>query len=395
MRTLSIVAAFFVSLLVALPSTAAAYEPPAGAVFNNPKGNRDAKYRIIQTVNRAVKGAPKGSRILMSMFLMDNKASVDLLLRARRRGVEVRMVIDGNARNGQTRRLAKGLNRDNRKKVRGKRVVGGPDGSFVVFCKGSCRDGGKPNHTKFFTFTRTGRAKDVVMVSSSNLNKGSAVKGYNDLYVVKGRKQLRKDFARVHTEMAEDSSRDKDGFLEFDRGNLTARFYPKKSKGDPVMSDFNKIRCRGARGGAGRHGHTRIHISMFRWNSERGIRLAKKVVALDRHGCDVSVIYGAPGSTIVDILKRSARRGGVKLWDSRTFSPDRRVTLRVHEKYLLISGRYGADRSAWRVHTGSANWGRSLHAGDENTLNVAGKGAWRQYLRNWNYVRRHGAYRVR
>jgi phosphatidylserine/phosphatidylglycerophosphate/cardiolipin synthase-like enzyme len=394
-RTLSVVAAFFVSLLVALPTAAAAYEPPSGAVFNNPKGNRDAKYRIIQTVNRAVRGAPKGSRILISTFLLDNKASTGVLLGARRRGVEVRIVIDGDARNRHSKRLAKAMNKDNREKVKRKRVVGGPDGSFVVFCKDACRNGGAPNHTKFFTFTKTGKAKDVVMVSSSNLNKGGAVKGYNDLYVVKGKQKLRQDFARVHTEMAEDTANDKDGFLEFKRGPVTARFYPKKSGADPVMSDFDKIRCKGARGGAGRNGRTRVHISMFRWNSERGIKIAKRVVALDKEGCDVSVIYGAPGSKIVDILSRSARRGGVKLWDSRIFNLDRAVTLRVHHKYLLVSGRYGDDRSAWRVHTGSANWGRSLRAGDENTLNVAGKTAWKQYLRNWKFVKKHAARRIR
>ena len=156
-RTLSVVAAFFVSLLVAVPSTAAASEPPSGAVFNNPKGNRDAKYRIIQTVNKAVRGAPKGSRILISTFLLDNKASTDVLLGARRRGVKVRIVIDGEARNRHTKRLAKAMNRDNREKVRRKRVPGGPDGSFVVFCKKACRNGGSPNHTKFFTFTRSGK----------------------------------------------------------------------------------------------------------------------------------------------------------------------------------------------------------------------------------------------
>jgi hypothetical protein len=106
------------------------------------------------------------------------------------------------------------------------------------------------------------------------------------------------------------------------------------------------------------------------------------------------VIYGAPGSTVVDILKRSASRGGIKLWDSRIFNLDRAVTLRVHHKYLLISGRYGDDRSAWRVHTGSANWGRSLRAGDENTLNVAGKRPWSQYLRNWKFVKKHAARRI-
>ncbi len=59
MRSFTVAVAVFVSLALSVP-TALAYQPPGGAVFNNPKGNRDAQFRIIQTVNKAIKGAPAG-----------------------------------------------------------------------------------------------------------------------------------------------------------------------------------------------------------------------------------------------------------------------------------------------------------------------------------------------
>ena len=393
-RSLVTLLVVVMTLSVSAP-VAAAYQPPGGAVFNNPQGGHRAKFRIVRTINRAIKGARRGSRIQISTYLMDSKESTTLLIKARKRGVAVQAVIDGSAKNRQTLRLAKALNRDNRKKVRRKHRRGGPDRSYVVFCRGSCRNGGRPNHTKYFTFTRTGKARNVVMVSSSNLNRGGAVKGYNDLLVMKKQKRLTKDFASVHREMAEDSRNDGDGFIQFNRGHITARFYPTKKKADPVMQDLRQIRCRGTRQGAGRHKRTTIHVSMFRWNSRRGIALARKLVRLDRAGCEVSVIYGAPGRRVRDVLRTSARRGGVRLWDSRwDYNHNGTVDMRVHHKYMLISGRYGKDRSAWRVHTGSQNWGRSLHAGDENTINIAGPKTYRQYLRNWRHVVRHAGRRV-
>lgn len=404
-RPITVVVAFLASLALGVP-TASAYQPPGGPVFNNPQGDRAAKYRIMKTVNQAIKHAPRGSRIQMSTYLLDSKPSVSRLIGARKRGVAVQVVMDGASRNRQSMRLARALNGDNdkrvnpkrakTKRVNGKRVKGkrlkpryrrgGPDRSYVVFCRGSCRNGGTPNHTKYFTFTRTGQARNVVMVSSSNLNKGGAVKGYNDLFVTKRRGALIRDFARVHRDMAQDSHKN-DGLLLFKRGAFTARFYPKAKKGDPVMRDLGRVQCRGARGGAGHGKRTAINISMFRWNSDRGIAIARKLVRLDRQGCDVAVVYGAPGREVRKTLARSARRGGVRLWDSRwDFDGDRSVDLRVHHKYMLIGGRYGRDRSAWRVHTGSQNWGRSLYAGDENTLNIASRSAYNGYLRNWRHM---------
>ena len=37
-------------------------------------------------------------------------------------------------------------------------------------------------HSKFYLFSRTGASQHVVMVSSSNLNRGGAVLGWNDMY---------------------------------------------------------------------------------------------------------------------------------------------------------------------------------------------------------------------
>jgi len=116
-------------------------------------------------------------------------------------------------------------------------------------------------HAKFYVFTETGTAKDVVMVSSSNLNKGGAVKGWNDLYVMKGRPDIVADYAAVHAEMAEDTARDGDQYREFVRGEYTSRFFPRPGGGDATYEDLSNIRCQGATEGSGVNGRTAINIT--------------------------------------------------------------------------------------------------------------------------------------
>lgn len=365
-------------------------------MFNNPQGNHAARWRIVDAVDNAVRHSPRGSRILVAGYLMDSKPSADALLAARRRGVKVQIVIDGNdGRTGQTRRMARVLNRDNRPRAKGVYKSDGilrkwgRDRSFLHFCKGTCRGHGDGNtHTKFYAFTKSGRSRNVVMVSSSNLNKGGAGKGWNDMYVMRDRRALMRDYTLIHEQMAQDRSFGRKNYRQFVAGNVTARFFPRPKGPDPAVQDMKNIRCRGVNGGAGRGGRTALNVSMFGWNNDRGMAIARRLVRLDRLGCNVSIIYGAPSAQVRDFLAGSARRGGVKLWDSRIDrNEDGFFDLRVHQKYLLINGHYGRDHSAWRVHTGSQNWGKgTLRKGDENTINIVSRKAYAQYIRNWDHI---------
>jgi phosphatidylserine/phosphatidylglycerophosphate/cardiolipin synthase-like enzyme len=377
------------AMLVAVVPAAAAWEPQGGAIFNNPKGDRAAKYRIVNAITQAVRGAPRGSTILMSAYMFDNRGTYDALIGAHRRGVHVKMVLDtAHAKNAKTRRLATRFNRDN---VRGPAPAKwGRDQSFVVFCKAACRGRNGYNHTKFYAFSQSGTARNVIMVSSSNPNAGGAVKGWNDMYVMKGKPRLWQTHARVHAEMAEDSPNDGDRFVRDTEGNATAMFYPKRTGTHPVIQELNGVRCQGARG------RTSIHVSMFRWNRIWGKRIAQKLVGLANNGCKLDIVYGAPSKELRLYLTKHARRSGrISLWDSRfDRNGDGKPDLRVHHKYLLINGRHGGNSSAFRVTTGSQNWGASLRTSDENTINVRSRSAHNAYLRNWQHIVRTSARRI-
>ena len=60
------------------------------ATFGNPFGSKAAQYAISSKVNRAIDHAPRGSTILIATYSLDLDSSTDKLIRAHRRGVNVR-----------------------------------------------------------------------------------------------------------------------------------------------------------------------------------------------------------------------------------------------------------------------------------------------------------------
>jgi phosphatidylserine/phosphatidylglycerophosphate/cardiolipin synthase-like enzyme len=392
--TTALAAALTATVLVATP--ALAWAPPSGATFNNPKGTTAAKYRLQLRVEKAIRNAAPGSKVLIATYLMDRQPPVDALIGARNRGVSVQVVLDGGIDNGPSRRLVRSLNADNGRRG----LEWGPDQSFAMQCTGSCR-GGAPNqamHAKFYAFSHTGTAHNVVMVSSANLNKGGATLGYNDMYTMRGVPATFALYERVHAEMARDRVAG-DPYRVLRDGRFLTRIFPKRgadSSSDPAFQALKRVRCSGATGSAGVRGHTAVRVSMFHWGGDRGVYLARKLVGLDRAGCVVSVIYGAPSSEVSRILRDSAHRGGIALYDSRVDrNGDHHPDLRVHTKYMLIGGSYGGDTSSWQVFTGSQNWVKqSLTGGDENTLQISSRADHGRYVDNFDFVRLHGSRKI-
>lgn len=471
-----VLAVMFTALALILGSGVvanASYSPPRGPTFNIPRpwGTTADHYRIVKTIEAAINHTRPNAKhphptIMVTSYLLDRAASVDALISACRRHVHVRVILDEDIENRNSRRLIKALNADNVKdldgdgkadtkptagpcnrKLRTKKVSAtdsersmlsspgqpdgsgdgtqdgkddqlpyfpnqfrkpsmsiaaarasvvapghsevswGKDGSYVKRCDGSCRGAGGNMHSKFFLFSRTGKAKKVVMVSSSNLNRGGALLGWNDLFVLPNRPKSFKKFAAIHREMTRDT-RAGDKKVEVDDGPYTARFFPMRHasrRTDPTMKDLNKIRCHS------KLGRTEVHVSMFYWKGKRGNYILNKLFNLAHDGCKLSVIYGAPSRQIAGRLRAAAKDNVLDLYDSRwDFNEDGWNEVRTHAKYVLVKGTVGKDHEAYQVWTGSQNWvAGSLTKSDETTLNIATAPAYRQYLRNWVRIRNH------
>lgn len=422
------------------------FMPKAGATFNVPApwGGWLAQHTIVRTVEDAMnhtkprRDDPKPV-IALSNFLYDRAITTDTLIRACKRGVGIRVILDWDARNGTQGRLFHALNADNvrdrnhdrkpdrrpksgpcgtpkrkhhhnnRETVGNDRVLvpgvhvptrelvqWGKDRSYAIWCKGACR-GVKSDfanmHTKMYLLSNSGAARNVVMVSSANMNKGGAVNGWNDLYVMNNRPKLYGGFLKIHRAMTLKIPEGR-GREQMTDGPYTARFFPMKLAGapnDPTLKDLRTVRC------TSKLGKTQIYISMFYWKGIRGNHIADKVLDLARHGCNVQVIVGAPSNQIYGRLRDAAAAHLITLYDSRygerpdPDDPELIVPqVRTHGKYIAIKGTYRNNRKAYVVMTGSANWvGGSLAVGDEVSINIERKRAYDQYVANWNATRAH------
>jgi phosphatidylserine/phosphatidylglycerophosphate/cardiolipin synthase-like enzyme len=429
---------------------ATAMGPRGGTVFNTPRpfGNNDANYKIVKTVRHAIRNTIKTRRhphpvIHVSTFLLDWTPGVNALLDACRRGVQVRVILDEDIESWNSRRLITAFNADNvrdrnrdgkpdrdpragrcnrqlpsrsgglrvkpgvkpasddsqlavftpRQAYRSVEapskdsVTWGRDGSYVKVCDGSCRGKGGNMHSKFYLFSNTRRSDHLVMVGSSNLNRGGAELGWNDMFIIKGRKALYRGFKAMHRLMTDDvrASADK---VQIKDGPFIARFFPMRNASkatDPTVHDLNKIRCRSA------FGRTEINIAMFYWKGTRGSYLLDKIGDLGRAGCKVRIIYGAPSRLLAGRMRNLARAHTIDLWDSRwDYNLDGFNEVRTHAKYVLVKGTVGRDRHAHRVWTGSQNWVTgSLSRSDETTLNIGLRSAYNSYLRDWTKIRDH------
>lgn len=446
MRRLVLLIALVLTMGTLSTPPAAAYQPPGGAVFNTPPpwGNQPEAYRIIRHVEAAIRNVPRdlnrgpdAPEVLITSYLLDRRVSVDALIEACRKGASVRVIIDKAITSGASVRLAKALNGDNvtdrdgdgirdapETDACGKPFEGGArsaratsdeahdgtprltdreavesiqaalprdpswgdDQSYLTQCRGSCRGAAGSMHTKFYAFSHTGTARNVVMVSSSNLNAGGAVKGWNDLYTMKQRPATYAGYENVHDELGRDRNLPNSYSVIHD-GPYTSRFFPMETASkanDPTLNDLNKVRC------GSDFGRTRINIAMFFWASARGNYLLDRVLQLARQGCQVNTVIGAPSLEIGKRLRAASRARLIKVWDSRKWTGNRQIKVRTHNKYVAIKGTYAGDRSAHLVMTGSQNWGHgSLAKSDDSTLNIELASAYGQYVRHWAKLRRH------
>jgi hypothetical protein len=451
MRKFTVLAAFLLLLIspqaAVMSSTASTASSDGSAVFNTPRPFSKTyadNFAIVSRVDRAINGVPKHKRtsdkpqpvIHITTYLMDHTRSVTDLIDACKRGVAVRVIIDEDIDNKNSRRLISALNGDNvkdrdndgkpdRKAKRGPcnrplkqdraartsvdpddplmsreqaarsvdaplgdSVTWGRDGSYVKRCTPSCRSGKGNMHMKIYLFSQTGKARNVVMVSSSNINRGGAKLGWNDMYIMRGRPKSYAEYVQQHLAMTYGLPAPRKGVF-FNDGPYTSRFFPIKDAGkakDPVMHDLDKIRCRGSAWGA-----TQLHISMFYWKGTRGNYIATKLLDMARAGCQIHIIYGAPSRQIAERLRTAARNNLIDLYDSRwDFNEDGWNEVRTHSKFVLVRGSYEGNDKKWVVMTGSPNWvAGSLSKGDESTLNIELKSAYDAYLKNWVKMRDH------
>lgn len=363
-----------------LPTTAPAVEPVAaftprtGATFNRPTGTRAEQDRVHALVNRTIDAVPRGGTIRIAVFSFSEKATADALLRAKARGVRVRLVFDDHTIYPQEARLRKALGSD-------------PDAaSWVLYCSHACRGTGGDMHDKFFLFSRAGGARDVTMVGSNNMTSYNAERQWTDVYTVADNERLYDTYADLFSQLKSSrlaSSKRTAAYTEVGYGRWQAQFFPAPSvtrTTDPVMRTLSKISCT-AGTGTGARGHTVVRLAQHAWFGDRGRYVAQKVAELSLAGCVVRLI---PGISVGDGVQDTLRQAGVEI------AKVRHPSARTHQKLLVVSGGFDGNPRAEMVFTGSHNYTDRALTCDDTVLRVAGSAAYDQYVANFRDIWFHG-----
>jgi phosphatidylserine/phosphatidylglycerophosphate/cardiolipin synthase-like enzyme len=359
------------------------YRPPAGAHFNVPIGGKAAQTRIEDVVRGAINHAKKGSYIRIALFSFDRHNMADALIKAHKRGVHVQVLLNDHQITRAMRKMNRAFGHSLKRK------------SWMRQCNSGCRSRGEFLHSKMYLFSKTGRATNVSMTGSVNLTTNALIHQWNDLYVVNGHQKTYDKFLKTFEEMKRDKPIKRPHRVYNIKPRYQLQVFPVMNadkKSDPMMGILNKVKCKGARGGAGINGRTMIRVNMHRWADRRGGYLADKIVNLWAAGCNVRVMHGSADDTVRARITRSTKRGRVPI-RSNGFddSGDGMIDRYTHTKYVIISGHYGNSRSERRIITGSSNWsGRGL-SGDELQFRVRGPKAVQQYKKNFDYIWNNGS----
>ncbi len=390
-----------------VPSRRGTYTPPGGPRFNNPYARSKAKRRILLThVIRTINSSPgylltkdpkthrrltcpsdprlAPSSIRVAVYSIGDRRFADALVAAHRRCVSVQVLMNSHltaTTSPAWARIVKALGHRHERTWRRQR-------SFAHRCSNGCL-GTSVLHSKFFLFSRAGRARDTVVTGSSNMTRNAVAVQWNDLFTVNKNKRLYGGFRAMFARMVPD--RRATGPYVYRAGRYTATFYPFRNatrRTDRTIRALDTISCRGARKGTGIRGRTVVYIAMHAWFTGRGAYLARKVRQLYARGCYVRILYSFMAKKTYRILSAGT---GPRMRVRRVLFPGRlglRAVKYSHLKMVAASGHIRSNRAARVVWTGSNNWtDKSLHA-DETTLEIRSAQAYRRYAAHWRFMER-------
>jgi phosphatidylserine/phosphatidylglycerophosphate/cardiolipin synthase-like enzyme len=359
-------------------ASAKGYTPSAGVKINNPLGSRAERRAIVRHLLRTIDSAPRKSHIRVASWNIRSDAVVDALIRAHKRHVSVRVILDrGNANPDNPNR---GINRlDKALRHNGNKSRRSAMRSHLKKCVRSCRGRRGIAHSKFFLFERAGRAHNVVMNGSWNATDLASSNQWNDLFTVRGRPGVYREYKKVFSQMFADKPV-RQAYRARHFGGLTTMAFPyagRNTPSDPAVRELERIRCAGAKNSP--DGHTKIRIAQTSWYGERGKKIAWRVRRLQNHGCHVRIIYAVAGNEVLRILRREGPKPVPMRQIVQDWNNDGVYDRYLHTKVMTVRGHYGANHRAWMTINGSANWSPAVLASDEAVMRLSSRGVLQRY----------------
>jgi phosphatidylserine/phosphatidylglycerophosphate/cardiolipin synthase-like enzyme len=375
------------------------WKVPIGPKFNNPMVPRK-RFVIERHVLRAIRNTPKGEKITISAYSLDRQVFADELIRAKKRGVRVKVLLNDHLVPNAQVRIQRVLGHNTKKS------------SFLKRCISGCRaDENEYNnlHSKFYLFSRTGKNRNVVMLGSYNMTLNAVRWQWNDLYTMVGKKTLYDQFQRLFNDMRPDWDKRRASYMFCDNGQdcpagdlqkyhtIVFPRHTTQSK-DAVLDILNNVQCLYT-DAAGAQRRTLLRLSMHTMRGNRGNYIADKLRDLYAQGCNLRVNYGLMGYHTKQHIGAPTARGRVPLRstgfnlvdDPVSTNPDdeeepENIERYTHHKYFVLKGSYKGVVDSNIVWTGSTNWSSLGTPQDEILFAMHGRGIVRDYLDNFGLM---------
>ena len=347
------------------PAQAKVYMPATGATFNDPNGTRDQQTVLMRQIIEAVNNVPSGSIIRVVAYSFDYQPMADALLAAKKRGAQVRLLIDSHASTAQIKQLRSYLG------------TGTSDGSYLRTCRFSCMSNTKSFiHSKLYLFSRTGGATQVSMNSSANPAETGISKSWNNTYTTVGDKALYDANVANFNDMLPDKT-NTNYYHSVESPPYKEYFFPRAGStknSDTLYNILNDVSC-----------PSTVRLTTYFWTSAR-LYLAEKLSAMRKAGCTIEVIYpDGPGAqdTIYPQVTAELRSGKIDTWNTRP-----KKGLYVHNKVILIDGTYQGVGGQKLVYATSQNLTlTSLRESNEVMLRIPNLPAYWLYEGNFEQIK--------
>jgi phosphatidylserine/phosphatidylglycerophosphate/cardiolipin synthase-like enzyme len=369
-------------LAVSAPAQApAAAALTDGAVFNYPSASVDQQRVILTQLHSLIVNAAAGSDIRVAVYHLSLTSFAQDLVDAEQRGVRVKVIVDHSATtlddgapNPAYDLLVQRLGSDR------------SAASWVMACSenGACiGSAGTPiMHNKFFLFSSTSGASNVVVQSSSNMTGPQLRQGWNNAVTLVGNNGIYNAYLSYFNDLAAMAKTD-NYYRTTTSGNAKTYFFPRAGSDastDTVYGILGNVSCGGG---------TVVRVAMYQFTRTA---LAQRLWDLDNKGCTVQVLYTEMGDGAHAALTKSGGAHGgpaCRLGVSSYIDPatGARVDTFVHSKYLLVQGTYTGTAGQKLVFTGSHNYTLSaLRENDEALLKIDSDVIHDQYAANFNNI---------
>ncbi|MFE5300771.1 phospholipase D-like domain-containing protein [Streptomyces sp. NPDC056632] len=376
--------------LLAVPSPAGAADAPVTttATFNDPSGDAAAQDRIRAHVIDLIGRAPAGSTITAGLYTFTEDTVTDALGAAKARGVNVRVIVDHTSvtmTGGEYDRLAARLGTD---RSQGSWVLACPAGRGCIGSRQLPGDAdGAINHNKFWLFSSTGGASDVVVQTSANMTGVQRTDLFNNAVTIvdSGLYGIYQDYFADLLAYGTSATGLSHYYKTPASGPYKAYFFPRKeAAGTTYDNDASTDTVKLVLDNVGCAGGTQIRMAANLFTRDE---VASKLVALKNAGCSVTLAHdgypGSMGSGVESIISGKLTQR-VQCYEDRGTGV---AKAGLHSKYLLVEGTYDGVAGRKLLWTGSHNYTYpALRANDETLLKIDNAALYDQFKANHQYL---------